>query len=316
MSLEEAKELLDFPLHANPTPAEVRKRLRTKAIEHHPDLGGDPRKMVELSVAADILQGKRVRDRTKVSPSPQEEEARKRRESARRVNTLMDKAVLGMEHVQKAYIVGLRLPGKMDLREYLADDFVDELGDLQDAADKALKGSLAPKDERVWKDARKVAHDLVGRSSRLASRYKLLLKSVKRFQEEPKLADFKTLMQRGETFREMFLEFRMVASRLSGLLGTTETVPFKTYDSYFDKFATIDAFAKDLKQLNLDAQKPGEKILEAIEAAIDEVSEYKIKTPKPEQWIIPDDFDKLISTLNGYKSASSVMVVAKFVRTL
>lgn len=58
MSLQEAKSILGFPASASPTPDEVAKAYKRKAIENHPDRGGSHEKMVEVNVAKDILDGK------------------------------------------------------------------------------------------------------------------------------------------------------------------------------------------------------------------------------------------------------------------
>lgn len=58
MSLAEAKEILGFPPSAAPSPDEISKAYKRKAIENHPDRGGDPKKMVDINVAKDILDGK------------------------------------------------------------------------------------------------------------------------------------------------------------------------------------------------------------------------------------------------------------------
>lgn len=58
MSLEQAKAILGFPPNETPSDAEIERRRRQKAVEHHPDKGGDPDKMVEVNVAADVLSGK------------------------------------------------------------------------------------------------------------------------------------------------------------------------------------------------------------------------------------------------------------------
>ncbi len=56
MSYAEALKVLDVPLGASPE--EINKAYKRKAIENHPDRGGDPEKMVEINVAKDILDGK------------------------------------------------------------------------------------------------------------------------------------------------------------------------------------------------------------------------------------------------------------------
>jgi len=58
MSMADALETLGFPAGANPTPEEVRRAQRQQTVQHHPDRGGDPKKQVEINVAADILLGK------------------------------------------------------------------------------------------------------------------------------------------------------------------------------------------------------------------------------------------------------------------
>lgn len=56
--MDQAKEALGFSPRATPTPDEIVKAYRAKAIANHPDRGGDPEKMVEINVAKDILDGK------------------------------------------------------------------------------------------------------------------------------------------------------------------------------------------------------------------------------------------------------------------
>ncbi len=58
MSLEEAKETLGFPPNANPSSTEIAKAYKQKALENHPDRGGDLKKMVEVNKAKEILDGK------------------------------------------------------------------------------------------------------------------------------------------------------------------------------------------------------------------------------------------------------------------
>lgn len=62
MSLQDAKATLGFPPTANPTAEEINKAYKRKAIENHPDRGGDAAKMVEVNVAKDILDGKQRPD--------------------------------------------------------------------------------------------------------------------------------------------------------------------------------------------------------------------------------------------------------------
>lgn len=73
MSMDQAKATLGFPPNANPTPLEVSKAFKSKAIENHPDRGGSHEKMVEINIAKDILDGTRMPDgfrRQRPDPSP------------------------------------------------------------------------------------------------------------------------------------------------------------------------------------------------------------------------------------------------------
>lgn len=62
MSAQEAKAILGFPPHSDPSPTEIAKAYKAKAVENHPDRGGSHEKMVEINVAKEILEGKRRDD--------------------------------------------------------------------------------------------------------------------------------------------------------------------------------------------------------------------------------------------------------------
>lgn len=70
MSLDQAKQVLGFPPGSDPSPAEIQKAYRLKALEHHPDRGGDTDRMVEVNVAKDILEGTRGPSYDRSSPDP------------------------------------------------------------------------------------------------------------------------------------------------------------------------------------------------------------------------------------------------------
>lgn len=67
MSLADAKRVLGLPATGEPTPEEVSKAYKRRAVENHPDLGGSHEKMVEINVAKDILEGKQ---RPSSGPAP------------------------------------------------------------------------------------------------------------------------------------------------------------------------------------------------------------------------------------------------------
>ena len=55
MTVDQAKVILGFPPRSSPTPQEIQKAYRLKALENHPDRGGSNDKMVEVNVAKDVL---------------------------------------------------------------------------------------------------------------------------------------------------------------------------------------------------------------------------------------------------------------------
>lgn len=70
MSLPEAKKVLGFPPEASPTPAEISKAYKSKALEAHPDRGGTNEQMVAVNVAKEILDGVRRPDYAPKPPPP------------------------------------------------------------------------------------------------------------------------------------------------------------------------------------------------------------------------------------------------------
>lgn len=67
MSMNQAKEILGFPPTANPSKSEIEREYRKKALENHPDRGGDIEKMKAINVARDVLEG---RQRPTPEPGP------------------------------------------------------------------------------------------------------------------------------------------------------------------------------------------------------------------------------------------------------
>lgn len=62
MSLDTAKKLLGFDEAATPSADEVSKAWKKKALQHHPDRGGDAEMMKQINVAHDVLTGKQRPD--------------------------------------------------------------------------------------------------------------------------------------------------------------------------------------------------------------------------------------------------------------
>jgi hypothetical protein len=67
MGLDEARNLLEVSHGASNE--EIQKAWKQKALEHHPDRGGDPEIMKQVNVARDILVGDAVPDKTHTPPT-------------------------------------------------------------------------------------------------------------------------------------------------------------------------------------------------------------------------------------------------------
>lgn len=70
MSLDTAKQLLGFDETDAPSQQEVEKAWKRKALEHHPDRGGDIEMMKQINIAHDVLTGKQRPDRGGGSSRP------------------------------------------------------------------------------------------------------------------------------------------------------------------------------------------------------------------------------------------------------
>lgn len=70
MSMDTAKKLLGFEETESPSQQEVEKAWKQKALEHHPDRGGDVEMMKQVNVAHDVLTGKQRPDRGGGSSRP------------------------------------------------------------------------------------------------------------------------------------------------------------------------------------------------------------------------------------------------------
>jgi hypothetical protein len=70
MSLDTAKKLLGFEETESPSQQDVEKAWKRKALEHHPDRGGDAEMMKQINIAHDVLTGKQRPDRGGGSSRP------------------------------------------------------------------------------------------------------------------------------------------------------------------------------------------------------------------------------------------------------
>lgn len=121
MSIAEAKEVLGFPSYYNPTPQEVTKAWRELAFKNHPDRGGDPKKMVEINVAKDLLEGK---SRPSYTSNPWPSQPRQKPRPSGRVWTKFDSNY--DKHVPSQYpfaSAASKIPTNIDLKIISSEGF-------------------------------------------------------------------------------------------------------------------------------------------------------------------------------------------------
>lgn len=96
MTKDEAQMLLGVSPFASSD--DVNKAFKMKALQHHPDIGGDVETMKSLNVARDILLGERREERPYSPPPPSHEPPPIRREpKGKRIKTTWDEAEASSE---------------------------------------------------------------------------------------------------------------------------------------------------------------------------------------------------------------------------
>lgn len=316
MSMAEAKELLGFPPSATPNEAEVRKALRIKSFEVHPDRGGDPRKMVELSVAADILQGKRTDDLTRVTRSPEEEQRRQEElERQKDLATLVQaedgasKAVMHM--IRNA--TSIKVSYHLNLRNFMTNDLAYAAGDLQEAAEEALRDrDLDPKHKRLWQQVKKI--EVIGgralRISGMITKMWIQFKQIRK-SEEVTMRDIDALWKHVDKFREAFHEFTKAFDKYTAWVGSHKVEPIvpsdmidKVVEPVMEVYRMVKSFDDHFQSVKRD--KRFESDLEkAVEQAKEVADRRGISVPSNWQdWKVSADFMKIENQVDRTKTAA------------
>ncbi len=234
MSLSDAKVVLGFPPNSNPTPAEVSKAYRTKSFENHPDRGGSSKKMVEINVAKDILQGKREEDNR---PREEDEEERRQREDAERKRKAAEdlaeaQKVIQFAVEQSTHAFNMALSSLSDLAgpswapdlksEVLTDKFAEAADALHDAAEQGIKTTTDAKDKRLWNQIITGCQKLTSDALRLASKFGAFKKKVGKLTDtsaEPTVAEIEVLTLEGSKFASNFKVFYEDVRKMSKVIG-------------------------------------------------------------------------------------------------
>ena len=301
MSIDEAKETLGFRPNQNPSQSEINKAYRAKALENHPDRGGNPEKMVEVNVAKDILEGKVNPRKTSPKKDPgmdPAEVARRKAEIKKRLD--IGRIEISMEKAERAMgralsdldgVVGAAW--RADLKEFLVNDYADVIDRLHD---EATAGKHADMDK-----AEKLATSLSATALRLSSRFASLNKALAQVRDEATVEKVAELYKEVTKFVAAFKTHRTESGKLMSLIATSDNVPLQWDDLYSKSHQRIIAYDEDFQRFS----PSGLKALESqVEMSVDGTemlleSEYGIKGKFPEwkKWRVPADFRDAIEII-------------------
>lgn len=238
MTIDEAREVLGFPPGSAPTDREINKVWRDKAREAHPDRGGSQEEMVELNVAKEVLEGKRVNDRTEVGTA-----AKQRRLDLAAIEEAKARATSAMSPVVGRFNAILFPGWRLNLREWLVDTYADQLDGMQELAEKSVKGATG-EDERVWKGVERYCGDLASQALRISSKLGSLSKRLQR-DGKPTVSGLDVLCADLTKTLALFSKLHKTSGALMTHLNRTETVPFATVEAFHDNHSMLDSFKTD-----------------------------------------------------------------------
>lgn len=321
MSMQEAKEVLGFPPGYDPSPREISKAWKALALQNHPDRGGDHRKMVELNVAKEVLEGKR-HDRYKVEKDPAEEERRRQEQKRQAAIKSIENYLAGTQRAVNAFMGRLRSSfsqsWRINLRDYLLDDMPEVLDQLLDAADRAIESGDDAK--RHWQKAKREAELVMGLGLRVGKKFgemgQLLEHATDR---ELSFVELRLLAEAAPRFVTAFQALDKQAGALVTLIntaekygGTGETIPSWLTDRVYDVRSMVSEYREDFTQLQSFLAKEsgslGDTIEDAVEHVREELAEWGLASGLPpwEDWSIPDDFVAAIDLLTKHRVAADV----------
>ncbi len=312
MSMEEAKAVLGFPPGASPSPTEVNKAYKQKAVENHPDRGGSHEKMVEINVAKEILEGRRREDRTPYRPSPSppavDPEVARRREHERSRQQAFDIVATEAKETMEALEPALReidfAPGRLHLPSFLTQDFGRVLDKLHNEIE--VDSTQTPDVLR----AKAYIHSLTGMSLRLATRATAITKrhgeayaSLVGMGGDMTWKYLELMHTEMGKFRVAFHEFYVESGKLMGLIRTSELLPVSWDDTYWEGHKVVVSFEEDFKGTSDHAMKAFADRLKKAVSSIEGVLfgfGYK-KRIAWQAWRLPGDFMKAAEVLRSAK---------------
>jgi hypothetical protein len=319
MTLDEAKSILGFPFGYVPTSAEVTKAYKKKTLENHPDRGGNPRKMVEVNVAKDVLDGKSRRD---FIPQKSEEE------DDRRTALLKDLAIINkakaaaIEAMDKHSLSVFEFRSSEPFRVFLLDQLADILDLIHDHAEKGLKNPSSKEDEKALKEVLSLIKGMNDLTIRIASKYRglsnrdgimLSLLEERYARAESVLALLKILFAKSRELN------RLMMTGLGPHNDDAISIPEFVLEGYIrEGHSGLEYYLKELTSFDpKDVQVVLKKVEEVIEPVLEILKNRKI-TPKDfdiptnwKQWDIPDSFDLALTAVQRSVKNASQDVASK-----
>lgn len=308
MSVEDAKLVLGLPPGRTPSPVEIQKAYRSKALQNHPDRGGDPTKMVEINVAKEILEGKRVNDRTPFRQPQEDPEVTRKRKAKIRLEVNIAATLLDKEKAEEAMArmwssVDYLMNGyRMDLAEFLTDDLTYAMQQINVDADDGIAHAPDARERRDWDLALELSTALIRESRVVAAKYIQLKKGLKIVKNEPNIRDMQTLDAEAREFFAAFGELRKKSGRLSQLVATSEVVPARWDSLYISRnHQIIVSFDDDYKKYSpkhlAETESQVERSVDATLVRLE--SEYNIRWDNREwsEWRVPSEFDAALRHL-------------------
>ncbi len=255
MSMEEAKQALGFAPNANPSLGEIQRAYRAKAIQNHPDRGGDLKKMVVINVAKEILEGKRVNDKTEYTPDVEDAGVKKQRQQEAFVADVKAEKVKVEKSFDLAKTAILFPFGQhtTPFPEFL-DAAFESIAKIQDELQDTLDDS--PQKDPAWVKTQQICDILVGKMRRLDQQRIAVTLPL------PNILTYKDIEARFRAMRVLLKSYEALmveSSKLVSLLNTSEDVPLNWDSIYYHTHGMFRSYLSNLndtlKQLHLSRLK-------------------------------------------------------------
>ena len=317
MSMSDAKEVLGFPPNYSPSPSEIAKAYRTKVLENHPDRGGDPRRMVEINVAKEVLDGKVRRD-FEVERNVGE---KKRRQVLKKdLETIERASKQAMRLVTQNSLEVLKFRSDESFKDYLTDTLADSLDNLHDAVEKSLRKPESKEDEKALKEIDSLVKDMFRITLQLVSKYRRL------FDVHFMCADvIKEQYKEGEVVRALLQKLHSCARSIRGLLHTGfgpnnddgVSLPDITVHEFDDVPDYLEGYLNEAKlfkpqeieSILNDLEKITTEVQDILRAHNVDLSIYSLQPDRA--WYIPESFRAACEAIVDRSKTASAKDIGK-----